>query len=305
MFGTEQHGNVDMDDLLKESFRQNPDYVVVGEVRGEEASVLFQGMSSGHPSMGTMHASSPNAVVKRLTTPPISLSPALVEAIDVMVVMTHAKGVEKSARRVKSIHEMQKVVGESSSARTNEAFVWTAMDDSYHKRGEPYLFDKISNDYGISKKNLHKELENRTKVLEWLQERNVKDFDTVSQIIAEYYKDKEEILKMVNSEEGNYTLDEVMGAEEKVDISRTRRLESDIEREKDQDEKKEETVEETRIDDNTPIKSKKNMDENPVAELERRLKAERNKLEQIGSNTEEEPEDLFGKQEDVENPFEE
>ncbi len=34
--------------LLRSSFRQNPDYVIVGEVRGKEASVLFQGMASGH-----------------------------------------------------------------------------------------------------------------------------------------------------------------------------------------------------------------------------------------------------------------
>jgi hypothetical protein len=36
--------------LLKESFRQNPDYVIVGEVRGKEAYVMFQGMASGHSS---------------------------------------------------------------------------------------------------------------------------------------------------------------------------------------------------------------------------------------------------------------
>ena len=42
--------------LLKESFRMNPDYVIVGEKRGDEAYVLFQCMASGHPSFGTMHA---------------------------------------------------------------------------------------------------------------------------------------------------------------------------------------------------------------------------------------------------------
>jgi len=230
MFGTGQSGNIDMDDLLKESFRQNPDYVVVGEVRGEEASVLFQGMSSGHPSMGTIHASSPNAVVKRLVTPPISLSPALIEAVDVMVLMTHAKGVEKSARRVKSIHELQKVIGESSSARTNEAFTWTAMDDSFNQRGEPYLFDQISNDYGISKQKLQEELEQRTALLEWLQERGVKNFDKVSEIIKEYYKNKEEILKMINSENSEYTLEDVIKAESKIDLSHRDQLDNAMEK---------------------------------------------------------------------------
>ena len=39
-------GEVTLFDLLKESFRQRPDYVIVGEVRGQEAFVLFQGMAS-------------------------------------------------------------------------------------------------------------------------------------------------------------------------------------------------------------------------------------------------------------------
>jgi len=284
MFGTSSQGDVDMDQLLKESFRQNPDYVVVGEVRGEEASVLFQGMSSGHPSMGTMHASSPNAVVKRLTTPPISLSPALIEAIDVMVVMTHAKGVEKSARRVKNIHELQKVVGESASARTNQAFSWTAVDDSFSRRGEPYLFDQISKDYGVAKQKLMKEMERRTNLLEWLQDKGVSDFDKVSDVVAEYYKNKDEILKMINSDDEKYTLQDVMDAEERVDLSRPDQLDSAVEN--DQGGSLEQEIND--IDSNIDVETKKKVENNPVAELEKKLKSEREKIEKVRSRTPEE-----------------
>jgi flagellar protein FlaI len=313
MFGSGEDGNVDMDELLKESFRQNPDYVVVGEVRGEEASVLFQGMSSGHPSMGTIHASSPNAVVKRLVTPPISLSPALIEAIDVMVLMTHAKGVDKSARRVKSIHELQKVVGESASARTNEAFVWTAMDDSYNQRGEPYLFDQISNDYGISKDKLKEELEQRTHILEWLQDKGVKDFDTVSEIIAEYYKNKEEILKMVNAENDDYTLEDVVQAESKVDLSHREQLDNALDQDEENSKENEESeeleskVSNPKLDSDASLGQKKTVDKNPVADLEKRLKDEEDKIDSIRSR---DPEDKnknpFGNanNETDENPFE-
>ncbi|MBC5793492.1 MAG: Flp pilus assembly complex ATPase component TadA [Nanohaloarchaea archaeon] len=323
MFGTSSQGDVDMDQLLKESFRQNPDYVVVGEVRGEEASVLFQGMSSGHPSIGTMHASSPNAVVKRLITPPISLSPALIEAIDVMVIMTHAKGVEKSARRAKGVHELQKVVGESASARTNEAFSWTAIDDSFNKRGEPYLFDQISKDFGVSKQKLKTEMERRTKVLKWLQDKGVKDFHTVSDIIAEYYKNKDEILKMVNSEEDEYTLDDIIEAEEKVDISRDRKgldeamekeqslkdnFETEVEQEasenKEKTEKGAEKNEKTKIHSKTPVDHKKRSEKNPVAELEQKLKAEREKINEVRFDDEKDENPFQGEEKTGDNPFE-
>lgn len=299
MFGTSNEGDVDMDRLLEESFRENPDYVIVGEVRGEEASVLFQGMASGHPSVGTMHASGPNDVVKRLVTPPISLSPALVESLDVIVAMTHAKGVEKSARRVKAIHEIQKVMADSNSARTNEIFSWTAREDSYRRKGEPYLFDQISNDYGVTKEKLRDELEMRTKILEWLHERGVKDFEKVSDIISEYYKNREAIVNMVDSESGDGTLEEVVEAESQLDITRESGLDEQMEGKEEpglEDEIRELTGE-------SKVVEKKLKEENPVEELEERLKSERKKVESVrGQSAEEDPFDPNNKQEA--NPFE-
>lgn len=284
--------DVDMDQLLKESFRQNPDYVIVGEVRGEEASVLFQGLSSGHPGAGTMHASSPGAVVKRLITPPISLSPALVEALDALVVMTHAKGVENSARRVKAVHELQKVVG-SGSARTNEAFSWTARTDSFNKRGDPKLFDQISEDYGVPKDELKEEFEQRKQVLQWLQDKEVTEFDRVADVIASYYKDREKVLKMVNS--GDTSLDDVIEAEQEVGVSRPDLLASEAEG----------SAEDS---DDIPVKEDAGNPEqtdagqegdNPVAELQRRIQELDEKVENEVS------EDVFkSDQKDVDNPFE-
>ncbi|HKL23154.1 MAG TPA: type II/IV secretion system ATPase subunit, partial [Candidatus Nanoarchaeia archaeon] len=80
--GVGKMGEIDLYDLLKASFRQNPDYVIVGEVRGKEASVLFQGMASGHSSIATIHADSIETVIKRLETPPIELSPSLLNVLD-------------------------------------------------------------------------------------------------------------------------------------------------------------------------------------------------------------------------------
>ena len=64
----QKYGEVTLFDLLRESFRQRPDYVIVGEVRGREAFVLFQGASSGHPVISTMHAESVESLVRRLET---------------------------------------------------------------------------------------------------------------------------------------------------------------------------------------------------------------------------------------------
>ncbi len=42
----QRYGEVSLFDLLRASFRQRPDYIIVGEVRGKEAFVLFQAFAS-------------------------------------------------------------------------------------------------------------------------------------------------------------------------------------------------------------------------------------------------------------------
>lgn len=103
------YGEVTMFDLLKEAFRQTPDYVIVGEVRGAEAYVMFQGMAAGIPAMGTMHAGRVEDVIYRLQTPPISLSPALIDTLDLVVVMSHAREKGESSRRTREIVEIESV----------------------------------------------------------------------------------------------------------------------------------------------------------------------------------------------------
>lgn len=60
-------GEVTVDYLLRESLRQDPDRIVVGEVRGPEALEMFKAMSTGNEgSMCSIHARSAANIVPRL-----------------------------------------------------------------------------------------------------------------------------------------------------------------------------------------------------------------------------------------------
>lgn len=186
-------GEVDLFTLLKSSFRQNPNYVIVGEVRGKEASVLFQGMASGHPSLSTIHADSVDTVIKRLETPPIELSPTLVNTLDAVCVMTHAIVNKQETRRLREIIEVVNVTPEGI-AITNTPFIWNPVDDRFYFKKDSRVFEKIMRRYGISREEIYREFDLRIKILFKLFQNKTFGFDEVERAINEYYKTPKEIL---------------------------------------------------------------------------------------------------------------
>ena len=63
----ENSGGVDLTNLLRAALRMRPDRIVLGEVRGSEALVALEAMSTGHDgSLLTVHASSADDALDRL-----------------------------------------------------------------------------------------------------------------------------------------------------------------------------------------------------------------------------------------------
>lgn len=187
-------GEIDLFTLLKSSFRQNPDYVIVGEVRGKEAYVLFQGMASGHSSLSTIHADSVDTVIKRLETPPIELSPSLLNILDGVCIMTHAIVNKQATRKLKEIVEIVNVTPEGV-AITNTPFVWNSAQDQFYFKRSSKIFEKISKRYGISMEEINLEFKRRAQLLYNMYQQGVFRFQEVQNTIDEYYKKPEVVLK--------------------------------------------------------------------------------------------------------------
>ncbi len=192
--GTGGVGQIDLFDLLRTSFRQNPNYVIVGEVRGKEAFVLFQGMSSGHPSISTMHADSVDTLIKRLTTPPIELSPTLVNTLDCVAIMSHAIVKGKETRRLREIVEIVNA-RDDGTAIVNTPFSWNAGQDVFYFKKESKVFEKISLRSGVPMTELQSEFLKRSKLLYSLTQKKVFSFDEMKKIVIDYYRNSDEVLK--------------------------------------------------------------------------------------------------------------
>ncbi|MBI4895821.1 MAG: type II/IV secretion system ATPase subunit [Candidatus Aenigmarchaeota archaeon] len=197
-FGGTKTGEVTMFDLLKESFRQNPNYIIVGEVRGEEAAVMFQAMASGMTAMSTMHAGSADDALKRLQTRPISLPPTLMETLDVLIVMTHAYEKGPAARRIKEMAEIQTVNSDTNKVDINRVFTWDPANDKYN-HNEAKMLKEIAMKKGYSEKYIMQELENRKKVIEWLSNKQL-DWKTVTDYFTEYRRNKDKVMKIISGQ---------------------------------------------------------------------------------------------------------
>lgn len=190
---TNGEGEIGLFSLLKASFRQNPDYVIVGEIRGKEAYVLFQGMASGHSSIGTMHADSIDTVIKRLSTPPIELSPTLLNILDCVCIMTHAVVDGKETRKLREIVEIINIT-DDGIALTNTPYIWNPTDDQFYFKKNSKIFEKISSRNGIPLPELNIEFRKRVQLMYTLFQKKIFGFKEVQEIISEYHKQPDKVL---------------------------------------------------------------------------------------------------------------
>jgi len=189
-------GEVTLFDLVKTSMRHRPDILIVGEVRGQEAYVLFQALATGHGGMCTMHAENLDSAVKRLTQKPMDIAPAYVPLMNIVLSIQRVhliKGTEKKAyRRVMNVNEI------ADYEDYRGTFKWhPTKDEQLPAFDKSMMLSAISERVGVSKKDLISEIERRKEVLHWMRERNIRSYKDVAAIIAEYYARPKQIYEKV------------------------------------------------------------------------------------------------------------
>ncbi len=196
----ERIGDVDMFDLLRESLRQRPDYIVVGEVRGKEAYILFQQMATGHPSLATIHAENISKLLDRLTTQPISLPKSLIGSLDLILFLLRVRHKNKFVRRVNDVSEIIKFDSDADQPVVNQVFQWDPVNDTYEVIGKSAVLEKISQATGIKPQDLIDELQRRSLVLTWMQQHNITDYLSVHKVIDMYYTSPKRLLAFIMGE---------------------------------------------------------------------------------------------------------
>jgi len=197
-------------DLVKLSLRYRPDYIIVGEVRGEEAFVLFQAVATGHGGMCTIHAESISKCVQRLTSPPMNVSPAYISSMNIMILIDRVRlPGGKIGRRLRYLWEVE------DFNKYRLIVKWDPRRDVHDQVAKSFLLQRIAEREGKSVEEVEEEIERRIAVLRWMLEKGIKDFREVSNIINQYYLFPEETYEKARME-----LHSVEISLEKEDISK-------------------------------------------------------------------------------------
>ena len=194
-FTADGKGTIDMYDLLKAALRQRPEFLLVGEVRGKEALTLFQAMSTGHTTFSTMHADSVSSAIHRLENPPISVPRTMIQALNIISIQSQTFVKGKRARRNMKLVEITDIDPTTRNIRTNDIFAWDALTDKFNRVGESKALNEIMVRRGWNIMDLKKELLNRQKILEFMVNNKISDFNAIATIIHDYQVTPDKVLK--------------------------------------------------------------------------------------------------------------
>lgn len=193
-------GSVDMFDLLTAAMRQRPQYMMVGEVRGKEAYVVFQAMATGTIAYSTFHADDLSSMIHRMESEPINLPRSLMTALNIVLLQAQVKVGSKMTRRVKSITEIVGIDPDTNEIIYNTVFSWNPADDRFNYSGHSYIFEKIRLTRGWTPRQMDNEFRRRVMLLEYMRRMNFNNYRMVASLISAYYRDPDKTAERVQRE---------------------------------------------------------------------------------------------------------
>ena len=189
-FSSGATASITLFDLVKISLRYRPDYIIVGEVRGDEAYVLFQALATGHGGLCTMHADSLENVVNRLTSPPMNVSKVYIPLMSSVVYIQRVELPQNRegisfGRRIRTVWEIEEF------EKYKELVTWNPRDDTFSTSFQDSVhLKRIATKSGMSEEEILKELEARVSFLKEMVENNVRNHRDIAQNVLSYYDKK-------------------------------------------------------------------------------------------------------------------
>ncbi|CAI49170.1 flagellar motor/biogenesis protein FlaI [Natronomonas pharaonis DSM 2160] len=191
--GGEDTEDVDMFNLVEAALRSRPEYIIVGEVRGEEGRMAFQAAQTGHPVMLTFHASDIVSMIQRFTGEPINVPETFMDNADVALFQNRVKQGDDVLRRVTSVQEIEGYSKEMEGVVTRQVFYWDPVEDEivFQGRNNSYVLeDQIAELLGYADtRQIYNDLQYRADIIERMIQEDILGYHEVNEAIASFQRD--------------------------------------------------------------------------------------------------------------------
>ncbi len=201
-FGGDSEGEVTLYDLIKSAVRHRPALILVGEIRGEEAYVLFQALATGHGGLCTTHAEDVETVMKRLTQPPMNIPEGILPLMNCVIVVKQVKTPNYilSDRKV-STRKFVRISEINNSGTIIDTFNWNSTTDTFQDNlEESFLLNKIAKALDVPYSVVMQELERRKQILLQMVEKNLRDFRSVHRALSSEINLPEEVTEEIKEQ---------------------------------------------------------------------------------------------------------
>jgi len=198
-FQGESEGEIDEFELLTDSLRKRPDYIILGEVRGEESRSLFQTMNSGHTVYTTFHAEGPRDAINRFSGDPINVPKPQLGTLDILCTQVQRTIGGKRVRRNTGVIEIKQYLDETDDFAVRQIFDYEPSDDEFTSPGlhSSSLLDDIKQEQGWSASDLEVEMQRRKIVLAYLLRHNINTYAGVAATLQAYMNAPDTVLALI------------------------------------------------------------------------------------------------------------
>ncbi len=191
--GDDEGSSIDMFDLVAAALRSRPDYIIVGEVRGEEGRMAFQAAQTGHPVMLTFHASDIVSMIQRFTGDPINVPETFMDNADVALFQNRVKQGDDVLRRVTSVQEIEGYSKEMDGVVTRQAFYWDPVEDEivFQGRNNSYVLEEqIATLLGYEDtRDIYDDVDFRARLIERAIQEGITGYHEVNELIEDFQRD--------------------------------------------------------------------------------------------------------------------
>ena len=187
--GLNEDDSIDMDKLFTGALRMRPIHIPVGEVRNEVVQSAFEAMNSDHTVYATFHAQNMDTIISRLESNGVTEQEQFT-----LDLVCFQEQMQDGSRRVTELIEVESYDSDAGELKTNVLWEWNPFINEYEFNlddiTDSNIIQEIMGSTGKNKEDIHREIEARVEILEYLVENDIEDSNKVTEMLNSFYRHK-------------------------------------------------------------------------------------------------------------------